>query len=321
MSHLTTATAQFQPKSGDKSYNLSVIESLAGNAADESVKLLSFHELSITGYTFLKDLSRTKLNELAEPVPGPSTEQLQKIAETHGMAVFAGLVEKDENGKLYNTYVGVDKKGLIAKARKLHPFISSHLSPGNEYCIFEYEGWKFGILICYDNNIVENVRASVLSGAEAIIAPHVTGCTPSPMPGRGFVDDKLWQNRKNDPVPLRLEFDSFKGRKWLLRWLPARAYDNGVYYLFTNPVGYDGDQLKNGNSMVLDPFGNILSEVRSFEDEYCTAVLNREKLTEAGGYRYRKARRPELYAEIIGKRHQSDTAPVWLQKEGDKNDS
>ena len=63
------------------------------------------------------------------------------------------------------------------------------MSPGNEYVTFKLKGWKCGILICYDNNIIENVRATSLLGADIIFAPHVTCCTPSSMPGRGYVDD------------------------------------------------------------------------------------------------------------------------------------
>ena len=147
-----------------------------------------------------------------------------------------------------------------------------------------------------------------------IFAPHVTGLTPSKMPGRDYVDDKYWQNRENDPVSLRLEFDGPKGRRWLMRWLPARAYDNGVYYAFTNPIGYDGEHLKNGNSMIIDPYGEILSEINSFDDEITIAQITKDKLTLAGGYRYRNARRPELYKDIIGKDHNSETKPVWMQK-------
>jgi predicted amidohydrolase len=225
---------------------------------------------------------------------------------------LAGLVELDGD-KVYNTYVCATKDGVIARFRKLHPFISEYLSPGNEYVVFDLLGWKCGILICYDNNVVENVRATALVGAEVIFAPHVTMCTPSAMPGRGYVDDALWQKRDVDPVPLRMEFDGPKGRAWLLRWLPARAYDNGVYYVFTNPIGYDGEHLKNGNSLILDPYGDILTEIKSFEDEISLATITPEKLTLAGGYRYRKARRPSLYKDIIGKEHESSTQPTWLK--------
>ncbi len=309
------AVAQFQPRNGDKAYNLSVIDSLTEKARAQGARLISFHEMSVTAYTFTKDLSLSEIIALAEPVPdGESSRQLIRISEKYGMPVLAGLVEKD-NGKLYNTYLCVHEGRVVAKYRKLHPFINPHLSAGNEYVVFDLLGWKCGILICYDNNVIENVRATALLGAELIFAPHVTGCTPSAMPGRGFVEDKYWQNRAQDPVSLRLEFDGPKGRRWLMRWLPARAYDNGVYYAFTNPIGYDGDQLKNGNSMILDPYGEVLSEIRSFDDDITIATLTKDKLALAGGYRYKKARRPELYRQIIGREHQPQTKPIWMQDE------
>ncbi len=210
----------------------------------------------------------------------------------------------------------VDKNGLVAKYRKLHPFINPHLIPGDSYCVFELNGWKCGILICYDNNIVENVRATRLLGAEIIFMPHVTMCTPSTRPGAGFVDPKLWENREADPTSLRLEFDGMKGRSWLMKWLPARAYDNGVYVIFSNPVGMDDDQLKNGCSMIVDPFGDILAECRTFDDSFVTATLTPEKLTQAGGYRYLEARRPELYSHVIGQAHESVQKVVWLDTAG-----
>ena len=313
MDPLKIAVAQFQPRDGDKAYNLSVMEKLIQKAKSGGAEVISFHEMCITAYTFTKDLSRTEMLKLAESVPdGPSVQRLIELSQTYGMPILAGLVEKEEE-QIYNTYICVDENGLIAKYRKLHPFISPYMSPGNEYVVFDLKGWKCGILICYDNNVIENVRATTLSGAEIIFAPHVTGCTPSAMPGRGYVDDALWQNRELDSVSLRQEFDGPKGRAWILRWLPARAYDNGVYYVFTNPIGYDGEHLKNGNSLILDPYGEVLTEVRSFDDEIAMAQLTRDKLTLAGGYRYRNARRPELYGEILSRDHRSETKPVWMK--------
>jgi predicted amidohydrolase len=174
---------------------------------------------------------------------------------------------------MYKAYVCVNETGLVAKFRKLHPFINPHLIPGNEYCVFQLHGWTCGILICYDNNIIENVRATKLLGAEVIFMPHVTMCTPSTRPGAGFVDPALWQNRQQDPDTLRNEFDGSKGREWLMKWLPARAYDNAVYAVFSNPIGMDDDQLKNGCSMILDPFGEIMAECRSFDDDFVIANL------------------------------------------------
>lgn len=310
---MNIAVAQFEPKDGDKQYNLSIIRELTEKAKIKGADLISFHEMSITAYTFIKDLNLEAITDLAEEVPnGKSTMELIKISKKYSIPVLAGLLEKD-NGRIFNTYVCVTKEGIIAKFRKLHPFISQYMSAGNEYCVFDLLGWKCGILICYDNNVIENVRATALLGAEIIFAPHVTGCTPSAMPLRGFVDDKYWQNKELDPVSLRLEFDGPKGRRWLMRWLPARAYDNGLYYAFTNPIGYDGEQLKNGNSMIIDPFGEVLSEIKSFENDITLSKISKEKIKLSGGQRYMNARRPELYKGIIGQSHNSETIPIWLK--------
>jgi predicted amidohydrolase len=313
MGKIKISTAQFEHKSGDKVYNLSVIRQLAARAANDGSKVIAFHECSITGYTFAQHLSKQQMLELAEFIPGgQSIAQLTEIAKEFDIAVLAGLFEKDNNDNLYKAYLCVDKTGLIAKFRKLHPFINPHLTPGDQYCVFQLYGWNCGILVCYDNNIIENVRATALLGADIIFMPHVTMCTPSTRPGAGFVDPKLWENRETDPTSLRLEFDGMKGRDWLMKWLPARAYDNAVYAVFSNAIGMDDDQLKNGCSMILDPFGDIVAECRTLGDDLVTATITPEKLTQAGGYRYRNARRPELYRDIIGQPHIPVQKVVWL---------
>ncbi|MEI9908959.1 MAG: nitrilase family protein [Bacteroidota bacterium] len=313
MDKIKISTAQFENRSGDKAYNLSVIESLSQKAASEGSDIIAFHECSITGYTFARHLSKEQMLELAEFIPGgESIRELTRIAGRHTIVILAGLFEKDSNGNLFKAYVCVDKNGLVAKFRKLHPFINPYLTPGDQYCVFEIYGWKCGILICYDNNIIENVRATALLGADIIFMPHVTMCTPSTRPGAGFVDPELWKNRENDPTSLRLEFDGMKGREWLMKWLPARAYDNAIYAIFSNPIGMDDDQVKNGCSMIIDPFGDVLAECRSFDDSFVTATIIPEKLFQAGGRRYIKARRPELYKDIIGQDHKSEQKVVWL---------
>ena len=313
MEKIRISTAQFENKSGDKAYNLSVIRRLAQKASVEGSDVIAFHECSITGYSYARHLSKEQMLHLAEPIPdGNSVKTLIEIAREFDIIILAGLFEKDKDEKLYKTYICVDKNGLVAKFRKLHPFINPHLTPGDSYCVFEIHGWKCGILICYDNNIVENVRATKLLGADIIFMPHVTMCTPSTRPGAGFVDPALWENRENDPTSLRLEFDGMKGREWLMKWLPARAYDNAVYAIFSNPVGMDDDQLKNGCSMIIDPFGDVIAECRSFDDSFVTAVITPEKIDQAGGTRYIKARRPDLYRDIIGQEHKPEQKVVWL---------
>jgi predicted amidohydrolase len=313
MSDLKIASVQFEYASCDKARNLSTIRRLTEKAAVQGCAVVSFPECCISGYTVAKRLSKEDLVAVAELVPdGPSIQALIGIARDNKVVVLAGLFELDADGKIYNTYVCVDGSRMIAKYRKLHPFISPYLSPGNEYVTFEILGWRCSILICYDNNVVENVRAVALMQTEILFLPHVTMCTPSSRPGAGFVDPALWHNRERDPTSLRAEFNGRKGRDWLMKWLPARAHDNGIYAVFSNPIGMDDDQLKNGTSMILDPFGDILSECILLDEDMAVATCTHEKLQQAGGYRYRKARRPELYRDIIGQQHDSTLGVAWL---------
>jgi len=204
MENIKVSTAQFEHRSGDKDYNLSVIELIAEKAAMEGSGFIAFHECSVTGYTFARKLSREQLLELAEYVPeGESVSKLIQIAGKYNITILAGLFEKDNNNRLFNTYVCADKHGLITAHRKLHPFINTHLSPGDEYCVFDLRGWKCGILTCYDNNIIENVRATKLLGADVIFMPHVTMGTPSSRPGAGYFNRELWKNRGKNQHLLR----------------------------------------------------------------------------------------------------------------------
>lgn len=319
MENIKIATAQFEHKSGDKTYNLSIIRYLAEQAANQGAQAIAFHECSITGYTFARRLSKEQMLELAEVIPdGQSISALREIAREHNIAILAGLFEKDANDILYKAYVCVDKSGVVAKHRKLHPFINPYLTPGNSYTVFDLCGWKCGILICYDNNITENVRATALLGANIIFMPHVTMCTPSTRPGAGFVDPELWVDKNANAKVLKEEFTGPKGRQWLMKWLPARAYDNGIYAVFSNPIGMDDDQLKNGCSMIIDPFGEIITECLTMGNEVEIAELTPEKLTQAGGYRYRNARKPELYRDIIGQAHHSEQKVAWLTAPSEK---
>ncbi len=314
MRDIRIASAQFEHRDGDKAYNLGRIGDLTRRAAGRGAEIVCFHECSVTAYTFLQTLSFAELDDLAEPVPdGPSVRALTEIARAAGIVVMAGLIER-EAGKLYKTYVAVGPEGFITKYRKLHPFISPHLTPGRGYHVAEIRGVKVGFLICYDNNLPENVRATALLGAEVIVMPHVTGCTPSTMPGRGPVDAALWDNRERDPARLRMEFQGPKGRGWLMRWLPARAWENGVFAVFANNIGRDHDTIKPGLAMILDPSGEVIVESRALGDDVVVGLLTAEAFAQAPGRRYLRARRPELYGPLTDPHpagHDPVTTPGW----------
>lgn len=299
MREIKIGAAQFEVHDADKDFNLSSIERLARQAVDEGAEMVCFSECCISGYTFLENLTRDEIAALAEPIPdGPSTQRLIAMARSLGAALSAGLVEREDD-ILYNCYVVVSPAGFVAKHRKIHAFISEYLTCGDSYTVFDLLGCKFGILTCYDNNLVENVRITAMMGAEIVLMPHVTGCLPSPMPGRGTVDPEVWHNRDRDPVTCRLEFDGPKGRGWIMRWLPARAYENGVFAIYTNPIGVESGTIKPGGSMILDPFGEILNECRRLGNEVVVAALDPAKLEVAPGQRYIRARRPELYGIMV----------------------
>jgi predicted amidohydrolase len=298
MRDIRIATAQFEHRDADKAFNLMRVRELTRRAVEQGAEMVSFHECCLSGYTFLQTLNNQQVRDLAEPVPdGESTKGLIAIAREFNVVVMAGLVERDGD-KVHNTYIACGPGGFITRYRKLHTFIHPDLTPGDAFNVVEILGVRCGFLICYDNNLPENVRMTALLGAEVIFMPHVTGCLPSVMPGRGSVDPALWHNRHRDPARLRKEFEGPKARQWLHRWLPARAWENGVYCVYSNPIGVDGDTIKPGGAMILDPFGEVIAESHALEEDVVVALCTAEKLDQSSGRRYLKARRPELYAKL-----------------------
>ncbi len=298
MQSLRVAATQFQHTSADKAANLAVIRRLVEQAARQGVQIIAFPECCISGYWGLRHFSREELENLAEPVfEGPSSQALMQLASAFGMTIGAGLIEQGDDGRLYNTYVVAMPDGRFARHRKLHVFVNEHLSPGDEYTVFDTpHGCRVGILICYDNNLIENVRITALMGAELLLAPHQTGGCASGSPhAMSRIDVALWENRQQNPAALKAEFQGDKGRGWLMRWLPSRAHDNGLFLVFSNGVGRDDNEVRTGNAMVLDPYGRILAESQALEDDVVVADLDFSLRERATGTRWLRARRPELY--------------------------
>jgi predicted amidohydrolase len=235
------------------------------------------------------------------------------------MTIGAGLVEIDTDGTLYNTYVVAMPNGQFQRHRKLHCFVSEHMSSGSEYTVFDTpHGCRIGVLTCYDNNIGENVRITALRGAEILLAPHQTGGCDSPDPvTMGLVDRRLWDNRHADPEAIEAELRGPKGRAWMMRWLPTRAHDNGLFLVFSNGVGVDDDEIRTGNAMVLDPYGRILCETWKAGDDMVVADLDASLLDVSTGNRWIKTRRPELYAPLtVPTGLEQDTRTVRFDKKG-----
>ncbi len=301
---IRSATVQFQHSPGDKAYNLAQVERFCEQAAGQGVQLIAFPEMCLTGYWHVRNLERDEIESLAEPVPdGPLTKALQALAAKYEMIVGAGLIERADDGQIYNTYVVTLPDGGVHRHRKLHCFISPHFSSGNTYTVFDTPlGCKLGVLICWDNNLVENARATALLGADILLAPHQTGGTASRSPhAMGRIDPTVWDQRETNPQRLRTEVNGPKGRQWLLRWLPARAHDNGMFLLFSNGIGRDDDEVRTGNAMILDCYGQIVAEVAEPEDALVMADLDLSLLDKCTGRRWIRGRRPELYEVLTAR--------------------
>ena len=131
MNELRAASVQFQHLPGDKAANLATVRSFASRAAADQVDLLVFPEMCITGYWHVRDLSREEIDALAEPVPsGPSTDALLALASEHGMTIGAGLIERGDDGKLYNAYVVAMPDGRTVCPLQLHTLLSAHIDSG-----------------------------------------------------------------------------------------------------------------------------------------------------------------------------------------------
>jgi predicted amidohydrolase len=298
---LRVATVQFQHAAGDKTSNVGRVRHFVTEAARARVALIAFPEMCLTGYWHVRKLSREQFDGLAEPVPdGPCTQALRQLSRDHGMTVGAGLLERASDGRVYNAYVVAMPDGTWAVHRKLHVFEHPNITAGDRYTVFDTpHGCRVGVLICYDNNIVENARATALLGAEILLAPHQTGGCNSLSPrGMKPIDPAIWARRQENPAACEAELRGPKGRGWLMRWLPSRAHDNGMFLLFSNGIGPDDDEIRTGNAMVLDPYGDVIAETRALADDMVVADLEASLLPTSSGRRWLRARRPELYGSL-----------------------
>lgn len=320
MRNIRVAAVQFEHAPGDKAANLGKIRHFVEQAADQGVEIIAFPECCITGYWFLRHLTYGELTALAEPVPdGPSSQELLRLAAKHGMTIGAGLIEGQRSGLLYNTYVVAMPDGSCEQHRKIHAFVSPYLTSGSAYTVFDTpHDCRVGVLTCYDNNIGENVRITALMGAEILLAPHQTGgCTSTNPHTMGVIDRRLWDEREQNPEAIEAEFRGPKGREWLLRWLPARAHDNGLFLVFANGVGVDDDEIRTGNAMILDPYGRILAETWKAADDMVIADLDASLLDECTGRRWIRTRRPELYGLLTVRTGiEMDTRSVRFDEKG-----
>jgi predicted amidohydrolase len=154
---LRVASVQMEHVAADKEANFAKIEQFVTEAAAQDVQLIVFPECCVCGYWFLRHLSVAQVAELAEPIPdGPNTERLIGLARRYGLAVGAGWIERAGEGLFYNSYVVALPDGSFHCHRKLQAFEHPAVRSADRYTVFDLPGgWRAGILICYDCNVIE----------------------------------------------------------------------------------------------------------------------------------------------------------------------
>jgi predicted amidohydrolase len=294
MSPFRSAVVQFEAVPDRPSVNLATVERLTREAVADGARLVVFPEMCLLGYWHLRRHTAERLHELASPVDGPLIRQVLALATELDAGIGVGFLE-DAGGTLFNSYAVCLPGGDVHVHRKLHAFEHQAIESGSSYTVFDTPwGFRAGVLICWDNNLVENVRITALLGAAVLLSPHQTGGTSSRSPhGMKPIPLTTWES--GDPEAIAEAFDGPDGRGWLMRWLPARAHDNGLFVLFSNGVGRDDDEVRTGNAMILDPYGRIVAETSVPAESVVVADLDLDLVPLATGRRWLRGRRPELY--------------------------
>jgi N-carbamoylputrescine amidase len=217
--------------------------------------------------------------EAAEPVPGPTTEAIAKIAAKHRMAVVVPVYEKEMAGVLYNTAAVYDADGsYLGKYRKNHiPHTSGFwekyfFKPGNlGYPVFETRYAKVGVYICYDRHFPEGARALGLNGAELVFNPSATVAGLS---------QYLWKLEQ-----------------------PAHAVANGYFMGCINRVGTEAPWNIGkfyGSSYFVDPRGNFIAQAGEDEDALVVAEMDLDMIDQVRAtWQFFRDRRPETYEELV----------------------
>jgi predicted amidohydrolase len=231
------ALAQMSCKQGNKTANIKKIEKIVTKAKNHAAELVIFPELSLTGYVV-----RDQIYELAETIPGPSTNILENIARKTKTHIIFGMPELSEktHATLYNTAVLIGPKGLIGKYRKMYLPTHSvfeekrYFRPGYQTAAFETELGKIGLIICYDIFFPEVSRLTRLEGAQLIVCISAS------------------------PAVRRMFFEVLT---------VARAMENAAFLAYVNLVGIEDGLQFWGGSKLIGPQGKILVKAKYDEED------------------------------------------------------
>jgi N-carbamoylputrescine amidase len=228
-----------------------------------------------------------KFFELAEPVPGPSTQVLSKLAAELGVVIVASLFEKRAEGLYHNTAAIIDADGtFLGKYRKMHIpddpqyFEKFYFTPGD----LGFRAWdtrfgRIGVLVCWDQWYPEAARLTALSGAQILFYPTAIGWLPSEKQEHGAQQQAAWETIQR-----------------------SHAIANGVFVCSVNRVGHEGEASGGiefwGGSFVSDPGGRLLVK-GGIGEEVLTATVDLAKVDSSRTHwPFLRDRRIDAYGDI-----------------------
>lgn len=207
--------------------------------------------------------------DLAEPDDGPTITAIQERARAHRCHIVATIFERESAGLYYDTAMLIDPDGaIVGKYRKVQPAAVQSLEKiyfryGSYFPVFRVGEWRVGINICYDTFFPESARCTALNGADLIVVPFAAP------------KQALWRDM-----------------------MRTRAFDNGVWFAPCNKVGTEGEWTFPGNSMIVDPMGNVVTEAGEAEETISASLDLGAVTTTRQRYPMFRDRRPELYGPI-----------------------
>ncbi|MEB3101971.1 carbon-nitrogen hydrolase family protein [Ferviditalea candida] len=224
---------------GDRDRNLEKASRLVEQAVQNNANMIVLPELFNTGYRV-----EEKDMELAEPIPGPTVEWMEKIASKYGVYMIAAILEKGESeGLIYDTAVLVGPEGLAGSYRKTHLWDQENVrfTKGDQFPVFATPYGRVGLQICYEVGFPEGSRILSLKGADIMVYPSAFG-----MP-RLYAWDLATR---------------------------SRALENGAFLIAANRTGVEKTETEfAGHSRIVDPLGRVLAEALE-EDEVIMAEID-----------------------------------------------
>jgi N-carbamoylputrescine amidase len=237
--------------------NLDKACTMLEDAAARGVEIACLPELFLTEYFCQKE--DPALFDLAEPIPGPTTETLAKIAKKTGMVIIGSIFERRAAGIYHNTAVVIGRDGaIIGIYRKMHIphdplfYEKYYFTPGDlGFKAFETGKGKIGTLICWDQWYPEAARLTAMQGANVLFYPTAIGWQPYEKTEFGESQVSAWETMQR-----------------------SHAIANGIYVAAVNRIGDEGGIEFWGHSFICDPFGRIIAMAGHDKEEILTAICD-----------------------------------------------